>query len=389
VRAKIADGGMAAVFVARRLASPAPGPHSTNRDEVVAIKMIRDDFAKNEEFVTMFMDEAKIVRRLQHPNIVRYYELGTDSGHVFLAMELLFGQSLWNVWEACRARKVRLRYDMVAWIGARAADGLHHAHELYDEHGQALEIVHRDVNATNLFVTYDGRIKVIDFGLAKAANRASKTAAGIIKGKVAYMSPEQAIGATVDRRTDIFALGTTLWELCCDRRLFKQADEVETLRSVHAAEVPDPTALVNDFPPALWRVLQRALARSKDRRYPTAAEMARDLDAFVASAGTGVNESTVADVMTALFAEERSRQAVWFADASGPDRRNVPREPLKTRSTFWSEPEAAGDVRPSSSDEPSRPPAPVARGSRRAVVPIAIAALVIVAAISAIAYALR
>jgi hypothetical protein len=158
---------------------------------------------------------------------------------------------------------------------------------------------------------------------------------------------------------------------------------------VHAAEVPDPTTLVNDFPPALWRVLQRALARNKDRRYPTAAELARDLDAFVASAGAGVTEATVADVMSALFAEERTRQAAWFADASGPDRRNVPREPLKTRSTFWSDPEPADDVRPSSHDEPrASAPAP-SRKTRRTVVPLTIAAVVVVAALSAIAYVLR
>ena len=206
---------MAEVYVARRVEGPGAG-------EIVAIKMIREQFARSHEFATMFMDEARIVSRLRHPNIIRYYELGTDTQQLFLAMELLFGQSLWSLWEACRARGVRLRYETIAWIGARAAEGLHHAHELRDESGQALDIVHRDVNATNIFVTYDGEIKVIDFGLAKAANRASKTAAGVIKGKVAYMSPEQAVGAPVDRRTDVFALGTTLWELGCDRRLFKR-----------------------------------------------------------------------------------------------------------------------------------------------------------------------
>ncbi len=264
---------MAEVHVARRVDRSGSG-------EVVAIKTIREQFARNKEFVTMFMDEAKIVSRLRHPNIVRYHELGTDDGQLFLAMELLFGQSLWSLWEACRARNVRLRYDTIAWIGARVAEGLHYAHELVDENGQPLDIVHRDVNATNIFVTYDGEVKVIDFGLAKAANRASKTAAGVIKGKVAYMSPEQAVGAPIDRRTDVFALGTTLWELSCDRRLFKRSDDVETLRRVHAADVPDPTRLVDGFPPELWRVLQRSLVRDKDRRYRTAADFARDLDAL-------------------------------------------------------------------------------------------------------------
>jgi serine/threonine-protein kinase len=359
LRAKIADGGMAEVHVAKRVAGPGAG-------EVVAIKTIREQFARNREFVTMFMDEAKIVSRLVHPNVIRYHELGSEDEQLFLAMELLFGQSLWSLWDACRTRNVRLRYDTIAWIGARVADGLHYAHELVDEHGQPLDIVHRDVNATNIFVTYDGEVKVIDFGLAKAANRASKTAAGVIKGKVAYMSPEQAVGAPIDRRTDVFALGTTLWELCCDRRLFKRSDDVETLRRVHAAEVPDATRLVEGFPPELWRILRRALARDQDARYRTAADLARDLDAFAArtaSEGGGKGRSdarSVAKVMRELFADDQSRQVAWVNEVSGPEPSGRSGQPLKTRSTFW-----AGDDAPAVLPSPrvSTPPAafPTAR----------------------------
>jgi serine/threonine protein kinase len=335
VRAKIAEGGMATVYVARRLDDAGEG--------VVAIKMIRDEFARSHEFRTMFMDEAKIVSRLRHTNIVRYHELGQEDGHVFLAMELLIGQSLWSVWEACRLRQVRLRYDMIAWIGARASQGLHYAHEFVDDDGHVLDIVHRDVNATNVFVTYDGQVKVIDFGLAKAANRVSSTAAGVIKGKVAYMSPEQAVGAVVDRRTDVFALGVTLWEIACDRRLFKHSDDVETLRRVHAAVVPDPRKLVDDFPEELWRILKRALERNKENRYPTTAELARDLDAFATGRGPGVDARAVADVMSALFADDRSRQAAWVAGASSADGGRVPRDPLKPRSAFWAKDDVADD----------------------------------------------
>jgi serine/threonine-protein kinase len=334
VRAKIADGGMAAVYVARR-----------DDGEVVAIKMIREEFARSPDFLTMLLDEAKIVSRLRHPNIVRYHELGHDAeGHAFLAMELLFGQSLWAVWEACRARGVRLRYDMIAWVGARVADGLHYAHELVGKDGRAFDIVHRDVNATNIFITFGGEIKIIDFGLAKAANRASKTAAGVIKGKVAYMSPEQAVGAVVDRRTDVFALGTTLWELSCDRRLFKHTDEIETLRRVHAADVPDPTTIIDGFPRGLSRILQRALARDKDRRYPTAAALAHDLDAF---SGGHVTPAVVAEAMRELFSADKVRQEAWLAEASAPGRRG-PLEPLHAPSTFWTESEHV-DIRPSAS----------------------------------------
>jgi serine/threonine protein kinase len=305
-RAKIGEGGMAAVYLARKVGEGA-GP------EVAAIKMIRGELARSAEFLTMFMDEARIVARLRHPNVVRTFELGRQGSRLYLVMEVLFGQSLHAVWEACRARKVRLRYDVIAWIAARAADGLHHAHELRDDVGQPLDVVHRDLNASNVVVTYDGEVKVIDFGLAKAAHRASKTAAGVVKGKVAYMSPEQAVGRPVDRRTDVFALGILVWELGCDRRLFKGSDDIDTLRRVDAAQVPDATRVVSDFPPELWRIAHRALAREPDRRYPTAAAMAHDLDAFVHGSAAA---TTLAAIMGALFGPERERQRALLASAS-------------------------------------------------------------------------
>jgi serine/threonine protein kinase len=382
--AKIADGGMAAVYVARR-----------DDGAIVAIKRIRDEFSRNADFLTMLLDEATIASRLRHPNIVRCYELGSDGNQAFIAMELLSGQSLWAVWEACRARGVRLRYEMIAWIGARVAEGLHYAHELAvgePGHERPLGIVHRDVNATNIFVTYDGEIKIIDFGLAKAANRASKTAAGVIKGKVAYMSPEQAMGSGVDRRTDIFALGTTLWEIACDRRLFKESDDVRTLERVHAAKVPDPTRLVDGFPPALWAVLRRALARDPEDRQPTAAELARELDAFAASAA---DPHSLAEVMRELFAAERARQSAWLADASAPGGHPVA-EPLKSRSSFWT---AEGLRPPAISRAPPPPllgpPAVPPSGPRdeattaRKLVPIALTIAVVIVAVVVGALALR
>lgn len=377
VRGKVADGGMAAVYVARR------------GEQLVAIKVIRDEFARSKEFRTMFLDEAAIAARLVHPNIVQYFELGGgDAGSpAYIVMELLQGQSLWAVWEGCRARGVRLRYDVLAWIGARIADGLHYAHELRGPDGSPLDIVHRDVNATNIFVTYDGAIKIIDFGLAKAANRASKTAAGIIKGKVAYMSPEQAVGAPVDRRTDIFALGTTLWEIACDRRLFKRPDEVETLRRVHAAEVPDPRYLVAGFPERLWQILQHALERETDKRYATAAQMARDLDAFAAEGA--VNQRVVAEVMQELFADEQARATAWMTDASAPGSRPS-REPLKRRSTFLTEDE--GDVRPSAPvaiPPAPAPPAPAADSLARRLAPALLAIAIVITIVVIAALALR
>jgi serine/threonine-protein kinase len=310
VRAKIGDGGMATVFLGR---TSAPKPRS------VAIKVIKAELSKHPDFIAMFMDEAKLVSQLSHPNLVEVIEVGSEGERLFIAMELLFGQSLWQVWDVCRERGVRLRYDMAAWIAARVADGLHHAHELNDRSGQPLMLVHRDVNASNIFVTYDGQVKVIDFGLAKAANRAHKTAAGIVKGKLAYLSPEQVGGQGIDRRSDVFALGTTLWELTTDRRLFRVADDTETLRRVHAAEVPDPTQLVEDYPPMLWQVLKRALTRDPAARYATAADFARSLDAFATTEGRAIEPKAVSLVMRELFAKELEQDAAWLEEARSPD----------------------------------------------------------------------
>ena len=319
VRAKIGEGGMATVYLGHL--------KEGTGDRVVALKVIKDEFSLNADFVNMFLDESKIVSRLNHPNVVQVYELGSEGARLFIAMELLFGQSLWHVWNACRLAGVRLRYDVAAYIGARGALGLHHAHDLTRPDGGPSNLVHRDVNASNIFVTYEGEVKIIDFGLAKAIGRVSKTAAGVVKGKLAYMSPEQAVGKPLDRRSDIFALATSLWEVTTDQRLFKGADDVETLKRVYGAQVPDPTTLVEGYPPRLWQILRRALAKAPADRYPTAAEFARDLEAFARETDPQIGSKMVGDVMQVLFRGERERQATWMADASSHDK-PAPPEPL-------------------------------------------------------------
>jgi eukaryotic-like serine/threonine-protein kinase len=311
VRGSIGEGGMATVYLGLN--------HSHDRasdgDRVVALKVIKPLYAMNTEFVTMFTDEAKLVSQLKHPNIVEVYELGAEGNRLFMAMEFLHGQSLWHIWNACRERGIRLRYDVAAWIGARVAEGLHHAHESVDARGNPLGIVHRDVNASNIFVTYDGRVKVIDFGLARVANRLSQTRAGMVKGKLAYMSPEQAIGRLVDRRTDIFALGTTLWEVTVDRRLFKADDDAKTMEQVHAARIPNPMESVEGYPEGLWNVLRRALNRDPNLRFRDAADMSVAFDRVSMSEGRTVNESVMSGIMHALFEKERAAQNRWLEEA--------------------------------------------------------------------------
>ncbi len=185
VLAPISEGGMASVWLGRTTDPPS---------RFAALKVIRAEHGRNQEFVAMFLDEARIASRLVHPNIIAIHGLGHDGKRHFLAMEVLRGRTLLELWERAHARKQRLPYAELAWLGARVADALHHAHELRDDHGKPLQVIHRDVSPSNIFVTNEGVPKLIDFGLAKARDRVAKTAIGVIKGKLAYLAPEQVLG---------------------------------------------------------------------------------------------------------------------------------------------------------------------------------------------------
>ncbi len=288
------------------------------RQDAYALKMIREAYAMNQEFVAMFAEEARTVASFNHPNIVQVHELGWEGNRLFMAMELLRGPSLWATWNACRERGVRMRYELIAYIGAQIAEGLHYAHTHTDAQGRPSQIVHRDVNPSNILLTYDGRVKVIDFGLAKAVNRVSQSSRmGVVKGKLAYMSPEQATPSSgIDFRTDIFALGITLWEISTDRRLFKADTEAQTLEQVLRLEVPDPALLVEDYPPALRNIVMRALERDPQRRYRSASDMAQDLRYYVQSAGADTGAGFLRGVLSSLFPEDEARLEAWIRRAS-------------------------------------------------------------------------
>jgi serine/threonine-protein kinase len=307
IRAKLADGGMANIYVGR-LSGP------SGFEKLHAIKVIKPEFSKDKDFTNMFLDEARIAAKLSHPNIVQVHELGeeAESKRLWIAMDLLFGESLWDIWYTARAKKQKLPEDVVAWIGARIAEGLHHAHELQVS-GVKQNVIHRDVNPSNVFVTYDGQVKIIDFGLAKAKNRVTETGLGVIKGKVAYMAPEQTKSSRdIDHRIDIFALGVTLFELTTDKRLFKRGDNVSTLAAVAECKIPDATALVPGYSPALWDILKKALAKNRNERFATARELADALDGFSRSRGRVVTSSTVAAFMEELFGAQRERYQAWL-----------------------------------------------------------------------------
>jgi serine/threonine-protein kinase len=307
VGAKIGGGGMATVYLGRDV-------REDGTEELVALKVIHDELAHDEQFTAMFMDEARILARLSHPNVIQTLEYGIKDGHRFIAMELLNGRTVADVWDVLIAEDKRFDLGTATWICARVAEGAHSAHELVDDGGAPLSVIHRDVNPTNIFLTHTGEVKLIDFGLARARVRASKSAEGIVRGKFPYLAPEQAHGQPIDRRIDIYALGTTLWEMASMKRLFKRDNDIETLKAIREAHVPNLCEEDPSFPEALWRIIDRALRRNRDERYGTAEEMRRDLDAFARSSGPHMPK--LAALVAGLFPGGEARQAKWLRDAA-------------------------------------------------------------------------
>jgi eukaryotic-like serine/threonine-protein kinase len=301
VLGKIAGGGLSTIYLGRRI----------DDGLLVALKVVRHDLREDSEVLAMFCDEAGLVERLIHPNIVRTFEHGTEGEHAFIAMELLIGTTLADVQRACIARGLGLHPEAVAWIGARLADALHHAHEQVDVRGEPLGIIHRDVNPSNVFLTFDGDVKLIDFGLAKFRDRAATTLRGVVKGKLPYLSPEQIMQLPLDRRSDVFGLGTTLWELCTTRRLFGHSSEIDTVRAIHCGPIPDPRRIAPDVPRELAAIVLHALERNRDRRYGTAFEVAHDLDGLLGAHGGGAARARLAEMQRMLFPAELDRQRRW------------------------------------------------------------------------------
>ena len=303
VGAKIGGGGMATVFIGR-----ATRPDGT--EERVALKVIRDELAHDEQFKSMFIDEAKILSRLAHPNVIQTLEYGVTGEHRFIAMELLSGRTYSDVWDLLVVKGEKMPIPLAAWLCARVAEGLHSAHELLDDTGQPLHVIHRDVNPSNIFLTHGGEVKLIDFGLAKARVRLSKSADGIVKGKIPYLAPEQARGNPIDRRTDVYALGATLWESVTMKRLFKRDTDVDTLRAIRDAKVPDVRTMVEGFPEELWTIIAKALNEKPDGRYDTAEDLKAALDTYIAGRAPQMNDE-LGSLLTRLFPGQEARQAKW------------------------------------------------------------------------------
>ncbi|MDF3067591.1 MAG: Tyrosine-protein kinase masK [Polyangiaceae bacterium] len=301
----LGQGGAASVYMARL-----DGPDGFER--VVAVKLVHEHLMADRDFIAMFLDEANLACRLQHPNIVHCYELCREEGSLYLAMEFLQGQPLSRLYQRAQERRQPLPYSLVAWIGARAADALGYAHDLRDESGEPLRVVHRDVSPDNLFVTYDGQVKLLDFGIARAAGRRSQTNLGQLKGKFRYMAPEYALGLEFDGGMDVFALGATLYEAATGIPAFG-GDEQAALRKIVAGELSDPRDVRPDFPAPFWKLLQQAMAvRQEDRPRP-AAQLAKALDA-AAGLTPAQGRALLSSAVRRLFPDELGAEASEIAE---------------------------------------------------------------------------
>jgi serine/threonine-protein kinase len=294
VHEPIASGGMAVVHLGRIV-----GPVGFSR--TVAIKRLHPHLATDPEFVTMFLDEARLAARVQHPNVVATLDVVASHGQLFLVMDFVLGAPLSQLMRAARDRGLEPPAAVVSAIVAGALYGLHAAHEARDQRGESLGIVHRDVSPQNLLVGIDGVTRVVDFGVAKAATRDQSTREGQLKGKLAYMAPEQILRKPVDRRADVYAAGVVLWETIALRRLFTADDEGAVIAAVLEGHVPTLSDLRHDLPPDIDGIVARALSADPGVRFPTAQDFAAALEAAMPPApqrevGAWVESISGADV---------------------------------------------------------------------------------------------
>ncbi|HEX5657848.1 MAG TPA: protein kinase [Polyangiales bacterium] len=295
---EIASGGMATVNLAV----------TEGLDKLVALKIIHPHLAQEESFVRMFLDEARLSSAISHRNVCNVFDFGEADGRFYIAMDYLSGQSLRDVLR--RLRKTDLQMEprklavYVAYMTAEACEGLHAAHELHNSEGKPLNVVHRDVSPHNLFVTYDGNVSVVDFGIARASDRIQSTATGVLKGKFSYMAPEQMRQLEIDRRADIWALGVVLWESLTLQRLFVRSSQADTVMSVMMDRVRPPSELKPDIPRELDTIALKAIARNPAQRYTTAREMGRELMKFCRESGVMVGPIEIEHMMEKLFEKE-------------------------------------------------------------------------------------
>ncbi len=313
--AELARGGMGNVYLA---ATHGPGGFS----KLLVLKELKPELCDDETYVAMFLDEARLAARLIHPNIVQTNEVGSDGKRHYMVMEFLDGRSLHRI-----VKRTATRFSVGAQLRVigEALLGLHHAHELREFDGEALGVVHRDVSPLNVFVTFNGQAKVLDFGIAKALDSSLETKMGVLKGRIAYMAPEQAKGAKVDRRADVYSAGVMLWEAAAGRRLWPGMTEVEILTHMLKDGAPTLRSVKPDAPDDLELICARAMAFNRDDRYATAADLFHDLDAHLSRRHDVMTMREVGTFVSNAFAEERKKMNSIIEEAITRVRGSPPR----------------------------------------------------------------
>ena len=298
----IASGGMAEVYLAKQAGA-------AGFEKLVCLKRILPHLARDKQFVEMFLNEARLAARLDHPNIVSIFDLGEANGNYFIAMEFIDGPSLRAVHKTAEGRGEFLPIPEICKIISMAAGGLQYAHDLSDERGGPLGLVHRDISPDNILVHRNGAAKVVDFGIAKAANSSSQTRTGTLKGKVAYMPPEQLRGEPLDRRTDVFALGVVLYELLAGKRPWEGTSEVALIGKIMTEEPTPLSELRPDAPEGLVAIVDKALAKDRAQRYQSCHELQADLESLVVQLGQSLTPARISDFVKAYTPEPSSDAA--------------------------------------------------------------------------------
>lgn len=323
---------------------------------LAVLKRILPHFADDARFVDMFRDEMAIASRLKHPSICRVYRSGVEDGRYFYTMEYVHGDDLGWVLGRSGERDERLPMAASLHILGRLSEALHAAHEAVDDRGAPLEIVHRDVNPSNVMLGYDGAVKLLDFGIARARQRRARTTVGGIKGKISYMSPEQCRGKPLDRRADVFALGVMCWELVTGRELFGGETEVSTLNRIVNEPVRPPSSARSDLPAELDALVLRALARRPDDRFPTAAAFGRALHHVASTMGVTPSAADVRAMMHALLGSRVARLPEANVAATDDDATTIERRVVEVVPAPAPPPAAAVTAITTAKPVPSRQP---------------------------------
>jgi serine/threonine protein kinase len=326
ILAKLATGGMAEIFLAR-------GASTGGVERYVVLKRILRQRANDQAFVRMFLDEARLAAQLQHPNIAQVYDIGKLGESFFFTMEYVHGETVRALLQRSHALRSPIPIGSILVIAAGAASGLHHAHERNGIDGRPLGIVHRDVSPSNLMASYEGGVKVVDFGVAKAAHRSQETRSGTVKGKISYLSPEQCRGGNVDRRSDLFSLGIVLWEMLTTERLYKRATDFEAMAAIVSEPVPPPSSRRPDVPRELDALVMQLLAKDPAERFQSASHLHEAIESVAVRIGSALSSAGLARYLRDLFGQRPEPWIEMQSRDAHPEVFTVTSEPIPAELT--------------------------------------------------------